>query len=99
MIFPEYTPVIHPLVFIGYSASDLNIQSILSDIDEIVPNLFIVEYKENIIEDNTYPTEKLINLYDKKTIWINSVAAKDHDWIYEAFTNESAIERVNTKLL
>lgn len=96
----------HPLVFIGYNAEDPNIQAILSDIDEIittdnqlVPNIYIVDYQEEIVEDRSYQAEKLIALENDKSIRVNSIAANKYSWIYGAFTNENAIERVNPKLL
>lgn len=96
----------HPLVFIGYKAGDPNIQAILSDIDEIlssnnqlVPNIYIVNWSENIDGNQQYPVEKIINLENDKSIRINGIVANDYKWIYEAFTNDEAIERVNPKLL
>jgi len=51
----------HPLLFIGYSANDPNIQAILSDIDELIspdgsliPNIYMLERKENL-NPNEYP--------------------------------------------
>lgn len=95
----------HPLVFIGYNASDPNIQAILSDIDEIlatnnklVPNIYIVNWEEKI-NNQYYPLEKIIPLENDKSIRINCIVANDYKWIYEAFTNDEAIERVNPKLL
>lgn len=49
----------HPLIFIGYSANDPNIQAILADIDEalpeiggVIPNVYVLEWKPKI---NTSP--------------------------------------------
>ncbi|MBV4417453.1 SIR2 family NAD-dependent protein deacylase [Clostridium tyrobutyricum] len=96
----------HPLVFIGYNAGDPNIQAILSDIDEIlsinnqlVPNIYIVTWSEKINNNQQYPMEKIINLENDKSIRINQIVANDFKWVYKAFTNEEAIERVNPKLL
>ncbi|ADK16695.1 SIR2 family protein [Clostridium ljungdahlii] len=96
----------HPLVFIGYNAGDPNIQAILSDIDEIlstnnqlVPNIYIVTWSEKINNNEQYPMEKIINLENDKSIRINQIVADDYKWVYKAFTNEEAIERVNPKLL
>jgi hypothetical protein len=96
----------HPLVFIGYNAGDPNIQAILSDIDEIlatnnqlVPNIYIVDWKESIDSSQQYPVEKIINLENDKSIRINAIEANDFEWIYKAFINNEAIERVNPKLL
>ncbi len=96
----------HPLVFIGYNAGDPNIQAILSDIDEVlstnnqlVPNIYIVNWESSIDENKQYPMEKIINLENDKSIRINGIVADDYKWIYEAFTNEEAIDKVNPKLL
>ncbi|HDK7176522.1 TPA: SIR2 family protein [Clostridium botulinum] len=95
----------HPLVFVGYNAGDPNIQAILSDIDEIlainnklVPNIYIVTWNEEI-KNQHYSMEKIINLENDKNIRINEIVANDYKWIYDAFTNNEAIERVNPKLL
>ena len=48
----------HPLLFVGYSASDPNIKAILSDIDEalptaggLIPNVYILEWRPHIPEN------------------------------------------------
>jgi hypothetical protein len=96
----------HPIIFLGYGAGDPNIQAILSDIDEIlssdnqlVPNIYIVQWEENIEETNTYSTETLIKLEGEKSIRIKSISAENYGWIYESLLNENAIEKVNPKLL
>ena len=59
----------HPLLFVGYSASDPNIRAILSDIDEaiprpgpigaIIPNIYILEWQNDMRVDYVPAREKL----------------------------------------
>lgn len=96
----------HPLVFIGYSAEDVNIRAILSDIDEIlsedgnlIPNIYILEWSDKEI-DAAYPRrERLIPVSDNKSIRIKSIVANDFSWVYEAFGASKALQNVNPKLL
>jgi len=96
----------HPIIILGYSASDPNIQALLSDIDEIlasnnelVPNIFMVEWKNAIGESEHFPFESLIRLENDKSLRIHNVTASDFKWVYESLVNENAIENVNPKLL
>ncbi|TDX51520.1 SIR2 family NAD-dependent protein deacylase [Orenia marismortui] len=96
----------HPIFIFGYSVTDSNIKAILSDIDEIlvtegelVPNIFLVEYRKNIDENANYPSERLINLENGKSLRIKTIVAKDFDWIYETMATDCPIEKVNPKLL
>lgn len=95
----------HPLLFIGYSANDKNIQSILSDIDElisingeIIPNIYFLEFDESITEKSNPKTEKII-LVNKKEIRVKSISAKDYKWVLSAFASRKAVENVHPKLL
>jgi hypothetical protein len=95
----------HPLIFIGYSAEDPNIRSILSDIDEIlsengelIPNIYILEWSSKEITD--YPRrERLIPVSENKSIRIKSIVANDYSWVYTAFGANQALDNVNPKLL
>ena len=95
----------HPLVFIGYSAEDQNIKAILSDIDEIlsengelIPNIYILEWARN--ESADYQRrERLIQVSENKSVRIKSVVAHDFSWVFEAFSANKALENVNPKLL
>lgn len=95
----------HPLLFIGYSANDKNILSILSDIDElisingeIIPNIYFLEYDENITEKSNPKTEKVI-VVNEREIRVKSIAAKDYKWVLSAFASRKAVENVHPKLL
>ncbi|MGJ7132980.1 SIR2 family protein [Morganella morganii] len=67
----------HPLLFIGYSAEDDNIKSIISDIDEIIsdnetiiPNIYMLKRDEQIT-DKSYPlTEINITTENNKNVRI-----------------------------
>ncbi len=96
----------HPLLFIGYSASDKNIKAILSDIDEIlspngelIPNIYLIEWEEKV-GSSEYPLrEKLISIGSDKTVRIKNISTSSFKWIFDAFAaNESAI-KVSPKLL
>jgi hypothetical protein len=96
----------HPLLFIGYSANDPNIQAILSDIDEIISNdgasidnIYMLEYDTTLTE-KSYPTiEKIIPTDEHKNITIKSIKTREFDWVFEAFINSSLLSPINPKLL
>ncbi|MTI62207.1 MAG: SIR2 family protein [Firmicutes bacterium] len=96
----------HPLLFIGYRAGDQNIKAILSDIDEIlspngelIPNIYFLEWKEDILSSELPPTEKIIPINTNKNIRIKSITASSFKWVFEAFAMNEALEKVNPKLL
>src|SRR5699024_12391280 len=62
----------HPLLFIGYSANDKNIQRILSDIDEIIssdgdliPNIYFLEYNKKQKKNDLHSSEKILYINNK----------------------------------
>ncbi|PZV27952.1 MAG: SIR2 family protein [Snowella sp.] len=95
----------HPLLFIGYSANDPNIQDILSDIDELIspdgsliPNIYMLEWNEEISK-NVYPQrEKIISIDNSKSVRIKNIIASDFTWVFEAFTNQEP-QSINPKTL
>ncbi len=96
----------HPLLFIGYSASDPNIHEILSDIDEIltvenslIPNIYILERDDNLAEADYPQREKTIVIDEDRSIRVKSIATSDFSWVYNSFNNSGAIEQINPKLL
>jgi hypothetical protein len=96
----------HPLIFIGYSANDSNIKSILQEIDRIlhveaglIENIYILEWNPNF-DARDYPTrEKLIDIGNGNSIRIKSVTANSFEWVFKAFKSEAPLEKVNIKLL
>ena len=96
----------HPLIFIGYSASDPNIQTILSDIDEIIsvdsdliPNIYVLQWKEKISESEYPQREQSILLNDKRSIRIKCIIANSFDWVFKTLSHHKPIESVHPKVL
>ncbi|MRC88251.1 SIR2 family protein, partial [Bacillus thuringiensis] len=63
----------HPLLFIGYSGQDQNIQAILSDIDEIISingelisNIYFLSYNPNLTESAQPKKEKIFVIQGKE---------------------------------
>lgn len=96
----------HPLLFVGYSAADENIKSILQEIDHMLPtgvglvdNIYILEWK-NDLDLKAYPArDKVIDVGGGRTIRIKSITANSFKWVFDAFRSEAALEKVNIKLL
>jgi len=95
----------HPLLFIGYSASDPNIRAILSDIDEALPvsggiisNVFIAEWIDNAQKSEHPAKEKLIAIEESRSVRINSIETDNFKWVYDAFGSQQALN-VSPKIL
>ncbi|MFA6878296.1 MAG: SIR2 family protein [Fusobacterium sp.] len=96
----------HPLVFIGYSASDPNIKSILSDIHEllskkgeVVSNIYIITWQNNIKENDYFEQIKTISLENNNEIKIKNIIASEFSWIFKTFSYRSNINNINIKTL
>lgn len=96
----------HPLVFIGYSASDPNIRAILSDIDEalpqtggIIPNVYILEWREHIAETEYASREKLIPIDLPRSVRLKGIEATEFSWVFKAFSSPEALDGVSPKIL
>lgn len=96
----------HPLLFIGYSASDPNIRSILSDIDEalpeiggVIPNVYILDWNGNLNQDSSPAREKVIPTEDGRNIRVKLIEASDFGWVFDAFAANPVLNDVNPKVL
>lgn len=96
----------HPLLFIGYSASDPNIRAILSDIDEalpeaggIIPNVYILDWNPSLSEGSTPPREKLISTSEDRSVRVKLIEAEDFAWVFDAFGANPPLNDVNPKIL
>lgn len=96
----------HPLVFVGYSASDPNIKSVLYDVDrmirakfQLIPNIYILEWSKDVAPD-LYPAhDRVLSVGEGREIRIKSITASSFEWVYKAFSSGGSLEKVNMKLL
>jgi SIR2-like domain len=96
----------HPLIFIGYSASDPNIRAILSDIDEalpekggIIPNVYILEWEPNLTEKSYPAHDRLIQTEEERTVRVKLISASDFSWVFDAFAANPVLNNVNPRVL
>ena len=96
----------HPLLFIGYSATDPNIRAILADIDQalpekggIIPNVYILEWNPDLTSDSTPAREKLIPTEEDRSIRVKLIEASDFAWVFNAFAANPALNNVNPRVL
>ena len=96
----------HPLLFIGYSASDPNIRSILSDIDEalpvkggVIPNVYILEWNDEITSDSAPARDKLIATGEDRSIRVKLIEASNFRWVFDAFAANPVLNDVNPRVL
>ncbi len=97
----------HPLIFIGYRASDPNIKKILSDVDrmiraqeyELVPNIYILEWDETQNDASYPPRDKVLAVTQDRNIRIKSITANSFEWVFKAFGQAGNLAKVDTKLL
>ncbi len=96
----------HPLLFIGYSATDPNIRAILSDIDEALPvaggvitNVYLAEWRESVPKTEYPAKEKLIAIEDGRSVRINGIETDNFRWIFDAFGSQQALNGISPKVL
>lgn len=96
----------HPLLFIGYSASDQNIKNILYDMSRmfaptspLMPNIYILQWDKTITAISTPAKEHVLDVGDDLTVRIKNISANDFGWVYEAFSVGGTMEKVNLKAL
>ncbi len=96
----------HPLLILGYSATDPNIRAILSDIDEIIspdekliPNIYLLNWEPIIKTTDTPPMERVIPINKNKSVRIKNITTSKLDWVFDSFSVNSEIQKINPKLL
>lgn len=96
----------HPLIFIGYNAGDPNIQAILSDIDEalpekggVIPNVYILQWDSELNENSWPERERVIATDEGRSVRVKMISASDFIWVFEAFAASPALESVSMKVL
>lgn len=96
----------HPLLFVGYSASDPNIRNVLHDISrmfrqssEMIPNIYILQWDPNQSADSYPVREHVIEVGDDVTVRIKCIIANSFEWVYRAFGAGGTMEKVDLKAL
>jgi hypothetical protein len=99
----------HPLLFVGYSASDPNIQAILSDIDEclpqqgtnggVIPNIYILEWRADMPVNYSPAKERIISIGDGRSVRIKAIEATEFSWVFSAFGANQPLNAVSPKML
>jgi len=99
----------HPLLFVGYSATDPNIRTILSDINECLPtssfadgvisNIYVLEWLPETIQNYSPANEKLIAIDGGGSVRVRAIQTNDFSWVFEAFGANPPLNNVNPKLL
>ncbi|MUV89072.1 hypothetical protein GJ629_03455 [Halapricum sp. CBA1109] len=86
----------HPVLILGHSASDDNIQRLLSELDrmiptdetDLIPNIFLLNYEdgaEKLEGDPNLSRDELIDVGDERRVRVNAVHAHSFKWVYDAF--------------
>lgn len=93
----------HPILIVGYSASDPNIAGILSDIDEalampgeLIQNIFLLERAPS---SGLPQTERLIQVSDNRSVRVRTIQSNDWEWVFKAFSHRAPLENVNPRIL
>lgn len=96
----------HPLLFIGYSATDQNIKNILYDMSRmfgassvLLPNIYILQWDKSIAASSVPAKEHVLEVGDDLNVRIKSITANDFGWVYDAFGVGGTMEKVNLKAL
>ena len=96
----------HPLIFIGYSASDPNIKAILSDIDAalpikggVIPNVYILEWNRELGDESNPAREKVIATDEDRNVRVKLIEASDFTWVFDAFAANPVLNNVNPRVL
>jgi len=89
----------HPLLIVGYSATDPNVRSILSWVNQLLPgdemvaeDIYFLSFERDIEELDEYPLRKQIQLGKGRYISVKQIVASDFDWVFEAFSSGEGFE-------
>ncbi|WP_229380283.1 SIR2 family NAD-dependent protein deacylase [Haloterrigena salifodinae] len=89
----------HPLLIVGYSASDPNVRKILSWVNNAPPNdrnieedIYFLKYEDDLESQEDFSTEKRIQLEDGSFMTVKRILARDFDWVFEAFASSEGFE-------
>lgn len=88
----------HPIIFVGYSLSNVNIKSILYNVKQIIDaeaepiinNMWFIDWsKEPINPDTTPPSEKSIPVGSGESVRVNYIKLHTYEKLYEALYQDS----------
>lgn len=84
----------HPVLIVGYSANDSNVQRILSWVNQVLPedeevaeDIYFLEYVRDLDSVDSFSKVKRIQLADDQYITVKRIIAQDFDWVFEAFAS------------
>jgi SIR2-like domain len=96
----------HTVIFLGYSASDTNVKAVLSDIaemlhpnNELLSNVYLIEWDSNVESRKSFQFEKLISIEDNKSVRVKSILAGEFSWVFQAFESNTTIPKIRPDLL
>lgn len=95
----------HPLLFIGYSASDRNIKNVLYDMSRMftpttaLPNIYILQWDKEQTAGSYPAHDHVLEVGDGITVRIKSISANSYEWVYQAFGASGTMEKVDLKAL
>lgn len=99
----------HPIIIIGYDATDDNITRILEDVDlitseerdesDLIENIFHLDWSPGISDTDQIDNYKVILGGENQRIRIRSISAEDYSWIYDAASHRSEMTGVKVGAL
>ncbi len=97
----------HPLVFIGYSATDQNVRDVLADLDLIlspsgrtIDNVYLVRWHPDPSGAGIELVyDELISVGIDRHVRVKCIVASDFSWIYSALSHRSPMRGINIKAL